>query len=185
MKRLARRAGVKRISKPAFGDIRESLLDFLRPVLGDLVVITEHARRRTVTTMDVLLALKRRGRVMYGYGDYLPEQIKQVKRRVARLREPLSKTRRNSAAIAVEFEPEETAGADVMDDARQLQVQIAVADVMQHMTDCSVPRLLSAVNLRLETSSLRAVDAQQFGSLLQKLHDDERLMLDGSMVYLL
>ena len=29
---------------------------------------TEHARRKTVTAMDVVHALKRRGRILYGFG---------------------------------------------------------------------------------------------------------------------
>jgi len=32
-------------------------------------VYTEHARRKTVTKMDVLYALKRQGRKPYGFGD--------------------------------------------------------------------------------------------------------------------
>ncbi|VAH01917.1 unnamed protein product [Triticum turgidum subsp. durum] len=51
IRRLARRGGVKRIS----GLIYEE-------------TYTEHARRKTVTAMDVVYALKRQGRTLYGFG---------------------------------------------------------------------------------------------------------------------
>ena len=37
-------------------------------LLRDAVVYTEHARRKTVTAMDVVYALKRQGRSLYGFG---------------------------------------------------------------------------------------------------------------------
>ena len=48
IRRLARRGGVKRIS--------------------GAVTYTEHAKRKTVTAMDVVYALKRQGRTLYGFG---------------------------------------------------------------------------------------------------------------------
>ncbi|GJR81467.1 histone H4, partial [Tanacetum coccineum] len=35
------------------------------------VTYTEHARRKTVTAMDVVYALKRQGRTLYGFGVHL------------------------------------------------------------------------------------------------------------------
>lgn len=40
----------------------EALRNFLRDILRDMIIITEHGRRHTATVMDVLLALKRKGR---------------------------------------------------------------------------------------------------------------------------
>ncbi|KAJ6863125.1 H3 [Populus alba x Populus x berolinensis] len=37
-------------------------------VIRDAVTYTEHARRKTVTAMDVVYALKRQGRTLYGFG---------------------------------------------------------------------------------------------------------------------
>ncbi|ODM87535.1 Histone H4 [Orchesella cincta] len=34
----------------------------------DAVTYTEHAKRKTVTAMDVVYALKRQGRTLYGFG---------------------------------------------------------------------------------------------------------------------
>jgi len=38
---------------------------FLENVVRDAVTYTEHARRKTVTAMDVVYALKRQGRTLY------------------------------------------------------------------------------------------------------------------------
>lgn len=67
IRRLARRGGVKRISGLIYEETRGVLKGFLENVIRDAVTYTEHARRRTVTAMDVVYALKRQGRTLYGY----------------------------------------------------------------------------------------------------------------------
>lgn len=68
IRRLARRGGVKRISGLVYEETRGVLKIFLENVLRDAVVYTEQARRKTVTSIDVIYALKRQGRTLYGYG---------------------------------------------------------------------------------------------------------------------
>lgn len=68
IRRLARRGGVKRISGLVYEETRGVLKVFLERVIRDAVTYTEHARRKTVTHMDVLYALKRQGRTLYGFG---------------------------------------------------------------------------------------------------------------------
>ncbi len=41
---------------------------FHENVIRDAVTYTEHARRKTVTALDVVHALKRQGRTLYGFG---------------------------------------------------------------------------------------------------------------------
>jgi histone H4 len=41
---------------------------FLENVLRDAISYTEHAKRKTVTAMDIVYALKRQGRSIYGFG---------------------------------------------------------------------------------------------------------------------
>ena len=65
---LARRGGVKRISNLIYEETRGVLKVFLENVIRDAVTYTEHARRKTVTSMDVVYALKRQGRTLYGFG---------------------------------------------------------------------------------------------------------------------
>ena len=68
IRRLARRGGVKRISNLIYEETRNVLKAFLENVVRDAVTYTEHARRKTVTAMDVVYALKRQGRSLYGFG---------------------------------------------------------------------------------------------------------------------
>ena len=53
---------MKRIGLDTYSEAKTALTSFLRTVLKDVGVITEGARRMTVTVPDVLLALKRNGR---------------------------------------------------------------------------------------------------------------------------
>jgi len=59
IRRLCRRGGVKRISSFIYDDTRAVLRSFLEQVIRDAVTYTEHARRKTVTAMDVVYSLKR------------------------------------------------------------------------------------------------------------------------------
>lgn len=68
IRRLARRGGVKRISSFIYDDSRQVIKSFLENIVRDAVTYTEHARRKTVTAMDVVYALKRQGRTIYGFG---------------------------------------------------------------------------------------------------------------------
>ena len=68
IRRLARRGGVKRISGLIYEETRGVLKEFLENVIRDSFTYTEHARRMTVTTMDVVYALKRQGKTLYGFG---------------------------------------------------------------------------------------------------------------------
>ena len=67
IRRLARRGGVKRMSGLIYDETRDELKSFLTRVIGDAITYTEHARRKTVTTLDVIHALKRQGRTLYGF----------------------------------------------------------------------------------------------------------------------
>jgi histone H4 len=67
IRRLARRGGLKRISALIYEETRNVLRTFLENVIRDAVTYTEHARRKTVTAMDVIYALKRQGKTLYGY----------------------------------------------------------------------------------------------------------------------
>ena len=68
IRRLARRGGVKRISALIYEETRSVLRVFLENVIKDSVIYTEHAKRQTLTAMDVVYALKRQGRTLYGFG---------------------------------------------------------------------------------------------------------------------
>lgn len=68
IRRLARRGGVKRISYATHENVRDYINDFLERVVRDSLTYAEHSKRVTITAMDVVYALKKNGRVIYGYG---------------------------------------------------------------------------------------------------------------------
>jgi histone H4 len=68
IRRLARRGGVKRLSGLIYEETRNVLKAFLQNLIRDAVVYTEHAKRKTITTTDVVYALKRQGKTLYGFG---------------------------------------------------------------------------------------------------------------------
>ncbi|KAI4977371.1 hypothetical protein ZWY2020_057283 [Hordeum vulgare] len=68
IRRLARRGALKHISGLIYEETRGVLKIFLENFIRDAVTYTEHARRKTVTAMDVVHALKRQGRALYGFG---------------------------------------------------------------------------------------------------------------------
>ena len=75
IRRLARRGGVKRMSGLIYEETRSVLKRFLSDVIRDAVTYTEHARRQTVTALDVVYALKKRGQTLFiddgkGHGVY-------------------------------------------------------------------------------------------------------------------
>ena len=68
IRRLARRGGVKRISGGIYDETRATLKVFLEGLLRDAITYAEHARRKTVTALDVVHAMKRHGKTLYGFG---------------------------------------------------------------------------------------------------------------------
>lgn len=68
IRRLARRGGVKRIHGLIYEETRGCLKEFLEEIIRTTICYTEHARRKTVTSMDVVYALKQQGKTLYGFG---------------------------------------------------------------------------------------------------------------------
>ncbi|KAJ3860668.1 histone-fold-containing protein [Lentinula novae-zelandiae] len=68
IRRLARRGGVKRNSGRIYEETRGALKIFVDDVLLDTVAYTENEDRKTVSALDVVHALKRTGRTLYGFG---------------------------------------------------------------------------------------------------------------------
>ena len=67
IKRLARRAGIKRISSDSFGSIREYYERFLEKLVNNSVSYCDSGRRKVIQPQDVVYALKLQGRNLYGY----------------------------------------------------------------------------------------------------------------------
>ncbi|KAL8176671.1 UNVERIFIED_CONTAM: hypothetical protein K2H54_037412 [Gekko kuhli] len=100
IRRLARRGGVKRISGLIYEETRGVLKVFLENVIRDAVTYTEHAKRKTVTAMDVVYALKRQGRTLYGFGEALAAQRTSPDRQTDRPAAAMSETAPEAPAPA-------------------------------------------------------------------------------------
>jgi len=67
LRKLARRGGVKRLSSLVYADVNDALRSFMTKIVGDSIYYMEHAGRKTVSATDVIFALKRNGRTLYGF----------------------------------------------------------------------------------------------------------------------
>ncbi|KFA61929.1 hypothetical protein S40285_02797 [Stachybotrys chlorohalonatus IBT 40285] len=67
IRRLARRGGIKRISASFYNEARDALRTRLVKILGDAIACVEYRNAKTVTVSDVLFALRRQGRPIYGF----------------------------------------------------------------------------------------------------------------------
>lgn len=76
IKRLARRGGVKRLSAMIYEDTRGAMRTYMERVLRDCVAYCDYRRAKTVTVHDVLHALKRIGRPVYGFDSPIPPPTK-------------------------------------------------------------------------------------------------------------
>jgi histone H4 len=66
--RLARRGGVKRISGVVYEESRGLIKMWLEKVIRDSAIYSEHAKRKTIIATDVVLALRKQGTTLYGFG---------------------------------------------------------------------------------------------------------------------
>nr|XP_017198712.1 histone H4-like [Oryctolagus cuniculus] len=68
IRRPARRGDAKHISGLIYEETRGVLKVFLENFIRDAVTYTEHAKRKTVTAMDVVYALKCQGPTLLSFG---------------------------------------------------------------------------------------------------------------------
>nr|AFA26293.1 histone H4B [Euplotes octocarinatus] len=67
IRRLARRGGIKRIAEGVYSEIRTIFTRFVDKLATDSYNYCECAKRKTILPIDVIYALKRQGRNLYGY----------------------------------------------------------------------------------------------------------------------
>eukprot|EP00927_Polykrikos_kofoidii_P017401 TRINITY_DN17918_c0_g1_i1.p1 TRINITY_DN17918_c0_g1~~TRINITY_DN17918_c0_g1_i1.p1 ORF type:complete len:297 (+),score=33.08 TRINITY_DN17918_c0_g1_i1:96-986(+) len=65
LRRLARRAGCRRVAPTMLDEARKALRLFLSKVVGDVALYTEHAKRKVARPDDVVLSLRRHSRALY------------------------------------------------------------------------------------------------------------------------
>jgi histone H4 len=69
IRRLARKAGCVRMTSDVVPEAEGALRNFLHGIIKDAVVYTEYAKRSTVQVSDVIFALKRNNKTLYGFGE--------------------------------------------------------------------------------------------------------------------
>ena len=74
IRRLGRRAGVKRMAGSIVDEVRTSLLRFLVKILRGAVTYADHRNKKTISTLDIVRTLKREGFTLYGFGYYAVEE---------------------------------------------------------------------------------------------------------------
>ena len=67
VRRMCRRAGVKRVSAQLLPEVRAILRHFVEDTVRSACALAEHARRSVLSCSDIAMALKSRGRTIYGY----------------------------------------------------------------------------------------------------------------------
>lgn len=67
IKRIMRRAGVKRASGVVFNDVRQSMKNFVENLVQKASHYAQHAKRNTITAKDVVHACRSQGKMLYGY----------------------------------------------------------------------------------------------------------------------
>jgi histone H4 len=77
LRRLARRAGVKRIAGDVYGESRGVAKDFLDAILRDAISVSRCSNRKTVAVRDVLFALTHHQRKVYGFDEKKTHKNKQ------------------------------------------------------------------------------------------------------------
>ena len=66
LKRLCRRAGIKRLDGKTYHEIRTTLNDFLKPIIRQSLLVMRYSGRKTVTSEDVVMVLKNNQAPIYG-----------------------------------------------------------------------------------------------------------------------
>ena len=87
IRKLLRRAGVKRINGLVYDGCRNWAFNWLTKVCKDAVVYTEHARRKTITALDVVYALRRDGSILYGFDSHASGFVPMPKSKSKRLQD--------------------------------------------------------------------------------------------------
>ncbi|KAM0688018.1 Histone H4 [Conglomerata obtusa] len=67
IRRLARRGGVKRVGGAVYECVNRLARRYMEEVLQNAITYSCHAKRKTVSVMDVVYALKRQGVTLIGF----------------------------------------------------------------------------------------------------------------------
>ena len=185
IRRLARRAGVQRVSLSFYDVARKELKRYLRQILPDIAIYTEHAQRVTVLPIDVLRALKRRGQTLYGFWPGAENLMGAVPSRHKRLQKVKTPLRKPVVSPVKAFQLSDGDHMDIhgecMDAERlqRLQVLIASYFLEEHVDSCP----LAALVLHVQRSE--PVTEGELEAVVTALQDENRVMYLNKTVWLI
>lgn len=67
VRKIARRAGVKRMSMTIYDPLRAAARSFVDKIVDDAVTLTDYSKKKTVSAMACVTSLKRHGKNIYGF----------------------------------------------------------------------------------------------------------------------
>jgi histone H4 len=67
IRRLAYRAGIKRLSSTLYPEVRTRIRNFMETIIRDVVALLDYKQVKTITAEMVVMALQRHGRLLYGF----------------------------------------------------------------------------------------------------------------------
>lgn len=185
IRRLARRAGVQRVSLSFYDVARKELKRYLRQILPDIAVYTEHAQRVTVLPIDVLRALKRRGQTLYGFWPGAEDLMGAVPSRHKRLQKVKKPLRKSVVSPVKAFQSIDDNHIDNqgewMDAGRLQRLQVLIASYFmdEHVDSCPLAALVAHVQ-RSEPVSEGELEA-----VITALQDENRVMYLNKTVWLI
>jgi len=79
IRRLCRKAGVKRISGKIYEDVRAIMEEEMTTIIGHALTYAQYRAVKTVKTTDIVMAARRQGSVMAGFAT-APRKLKKLKK---------------------------------------------------------------------------------------------------------
>ena len=187
LRRLARRGGVKRIGAGTHEEAFAALRCFLEKIIRDAALYVEHARRKTVTPLDIVLAAKRNEISLYGYGDMTPRAY--IGRKADRIRRAAyaGPTRRErNAGLIPAAATHATVTVATMARESFDAIKIVISGLFKDRNTDRVSRadILETMRL-LNPGRPAAVAAAELERTLDHLAEDNRVLVHDADVYLI
>ena len=186
LRRLARRGGVKRIGDGTHEEAFTALRCFLKKIIRDAALYVEHAHRKTVTPLDIVLAAKRNEISLYGYGDMTPRAyIGRKAERVRRAAYAGPAQRERYAGLSPAPATHATAAVAATRESFDA-IKIVISGLFKDRNTDRVSRADIIKTMRLlNPGRSEAMASAELERTLQILADDNRVLVHDADVYLI
>jgi len=190
IRRLARRAGVLRVSQHTYSHVEEALRWFIRNVVHDASIYCQHAKRITVMPVDIARALKRSGFCLYGIdaADPVSKELSSQRRKRGRQKLAQASLSLQCSAHQNQQHGEHTQRAAdevtcAVSEDEAARIRNALSALMAVGLCCSVASLEKAIS---NDGSGRPPPARStLNAALSSLESQSIIFRSGSEIYLL